>query len=202
MKYQENIAQLVNLKPDFLGFIYYDKSARFVGDQIFEVPQEIKKVGVFVDASIDYIKTKVKEQGLQLVQLHGSETADFCKALKAYFKSALSPKIIKAFSIDAHFNFESLNVYNEVCDYYLFDTRSALPGGSGMTFDWQLLEKYHSTKPYFLSGGLGLEQLENLKLFQEKELSKYCYSLDVNSRFEIKPGFKNLEKLKEFKNSI
>ena len=106
------------------------------------------------------------------------------------------------FSIKDTFDFSVLEPYEEVCDYFLFDTKGKLPGGNGYTFNWSVLEQYPSTKPYFLSGGIGLDQVENLKQFQESNASKYCYAIDINSKFEIEPGLKNIKLLKEFKSQI
>jgi phosphoribosylanthranilate isomerase len=111
-------------------------------------------------------------------------------------------EIIKVFSIKDKFNFEVLQPYEKVCDYYLFDTKGKLPGGNGYTFDWNVLNDYPSTTPFFLSGGIGLNQLEKLKQFQKSDASKYCHALDVNSKFEIEAGLKHIEQLKEFKNNL
>jgi phosphoribosylanthranilate isomerase len=95
-----------------------------------------------------------------------------------------------------------LEPYEAVCDYFLFDTKGKLPGGNGYTFNWSVLEQYPSTKPFFLSGGIGLDQVEDLKHFQQSQASKFCYAIDVNSKFEIEAGLKNIEDLKQFKNNI
>ncbi|MGB6152213.1 MAG: phosphoribosylanthranilate isomerase, partial [Pricia sp.] len=106
-------------------------------------------------------------------------------------------KIIKVFSVKDSFDFSILKPYEEVCDYYLFDTKGKLPGGNGYTFDWSLLKDYPSTKPYFLSGGIGLEDAKALKEFSQRPQAEYCYAIDVNSKFETKPGLKNIDKLNE-----
>ena len=106
------------------------------------------------------------------------------------------------FSIKANFNFDLLKPYESSCDYFLFDTKGKLPGGNGYSFDWNVLNNYPSTKPYFLSGGIGPNQVNEIKKFKQSKASKYCYAIDVNSGFEIEPGLKNIEKLKEFKNSL
>ena len=121
----------------------------------------------------------------------------FCRILKSR-----KAKVIKVFSIKDKFDFSVLEPYEEVCDFYLFDTKGKLPGGNGYTFNWNVLKDYPSTKPFFLSGGIGLEQIENLKEFLNSDASQHCYSIDVNSRFEIDPGLKNIEKLKEFKKQL
>ncbi len=203
MKYQDNMAQVAALQPDYFGFIFYDKSARFFEGAIPELSENIKKVGVFVDAAIDEIIEKVNVYNLQLVQLHGNESPTFCKLLGAELASVAHPtEIIKVFSIKDEFNFEILKPYESVCHYYLFDTKGKLPGGNGYTFNWKVLENYSSTKPYFLSGGIGLNELDKVKSFLQNDESKYCYAIDVNSRFEIEAGLKDIELIKEFKNKL
>lgn len=197
MKYHENIADVTALQPDYLGFIFYEKSARFVQSTTPKVSKNIKKTGVFVDASLPYIKEQIETHNLQAVQLHGDESPALCQALKD-----LEVEVIKVFSIKDTFDFSVLESYEAVCDYYLFDTKGALPGGNGVVFNWNVLKNYPSTKPYFLSGGIGLDELENIEEFKNSEVSKYCYAIDVNSKFEIKAGLKNIEKLKEFKSHI
>lgn len=237
MKYQDNIEQVAALQPDYLGFIFYEKSARcFDGENIPELPKNIKKVGVFVDEAIDVVIEKINTHKLQAVQLHGDESPEYCLKLKRHFegcqfersreqndevistketdcinslqkshkdenlKSVVSSavEIIKVFSIKDEFNFNALKPYETVCNYFLFDTKGKLPGGNGYTFNWNVLNKYPSTKPFFLSGGIGLDEVEKIKEFTQSEASKYCYALDVNSKFEIKPGLKNIELLNYF----
>ncbi len=224
MKYQDNITQVANLQPNYLGFIFYKQSKRYFDGNIPELPKAIKKVGVFVDAEIDYILSKVKTHKLNAIQLHGNESADYCKDLTQACHSALDaestkknetlnlPKlseqhknpieIIKVFSIKNEFNFDVLKPYEAVCNYFLFDTKGQLPGGNGYTFNWEVLSNYPSQKPYFLSGGIGLNETEDIKSFLRSPKSKYCYALDVNSKFEIEAGLKNLEKLATFKTDL
>ena len=193
MRDETNLSKLVEMKPDFVGFIFYDKSPRFMGDTLSETllksfPKSIKKVGVFVNANPEFILRTVKKYDLQLVQLHGNEMPDVCRNLKIR-----GINIIKAFAIDENFNFTSLNNYKPHCDYFLFDTKGANPGGNGTTFDWSLLNRYDNDKPFFLSGGISLENIE-----QVVELSGLkLYGVDVNSQFEIEPGLKDLSKLQQ-----
>lgn len=211
MKYPDNIGGIAMLQPDYLGFIFYEKSSRFFRGTIPELPSGIKKVGVFVDATIENIIEKVEKYDLDLVQLHGKESPEFCKELHGLLtkvdrtENAEIPafaRIVKVFSIKDHFNFDELRPYESVCDYFLFDTKGKLPGGNGYTFNWKVLKDYPSTKPYFLSGGIGLEEADNIAEFLRKQESEYCYAIDVNSKFEIEPGLKDLKKLEVFKKKI
>ncbi len=224
MKY--NTAEVAALQPDYLGFIFYDKSPRNFEGAIPELPKSIKKVGVFVDEAIDVIIQKIKKFGLDAIQLHGNESPDYCKLLKRHYEKlsdeVISSKetdcrvltknvrtrndrpieIIKVFSIKDELDFSQLQPYEDVVDYFLFDTKGKLPGGNGYTFNWDVLKDYPSTTPYFLSGGIGLEEINNVISFLQREESKYCYAVDINSKFEIKPGLKTIEKLERLKSSL
>jgi len=204
MKYQDNIKAVASLTPDYLGFIFYDKSSRAFKGKIPEVSEHIKKTGVFVNATIENIKSKVQQHNLKAIQLHGTESPEFCTTLKSCISTPLNAQIeiIKVFSIKNEFDFSVLEAYESVCDYYLFDTKGKLPGGNGYTFNWNILEKYPSQKPFFLSGGIGLEEVEKINSFLQQPVSTYCYALDVNSKFEIVPGLKKIENLKTFKELI
>lgn len=199
MKYHDNIFEVAVLRPNYMGFIFYDKSPRNFEGSIREFPKSIKKVGVFVNASLEQVIDKVNIHDLQVVQLHGEESLKFCESLRHAEQVAESKlEIIKVFSIKDEFDFSVLEPYESVCDYFLFDTKGKNPGGNGYTFNWSVLEKYPSTKPYFLSGGIGLEETEKLKKFLKSDASKYCQVIDVNSKFEVEAGLKNIEKLKTF----
>lgn len=198
MKYQDNVNAIAALNPDFLGLIFYNKSSRCVNDAVLEIPENIKKIGVFVNATTSEIIKLIKRHNLYAVQLHGNEDLAFCKALKAQ----ITIKIIKVFSVKDHFNFDNLTPFEGVADYFLFDTKGKLPGGNGYTFNWSILEQYNSKTPYFLSGGIGLDEVENIKKFRSSLASKYCYAIDVNSKFETKPGLKNITKLEQFKHEL
>jgi phosphoribosylanthranilate isomerase len=190
MKYPENILEVSQLLPDYLGFIFYEKSSRFFDGEILEIPNSIKKVGVFVNARLMEINGKIKKYDLDLIQLHGDETPEFCENLKQD-----KIEIIKVFSVDDDFDFDELEPFENVCDYFLFDTKGKLHGGNGVTFNWQILDNYKSNKPLFLSGGIGIEEIANIK-----KLNLPIYAIDVNSKFEIEPGLKNIELLKKLKN--
>jgi phosphoribosylanthranilate isomerase len=197
MKYPDNMNEIARLQPDYLGFIFHEASSRNFTGSIPELPDSIKKVGVFVDEKVEFIVNQLEKHQLSVIQLHGHESPEVCRLLQS-----TKAKVIKVFSIKDAFDFSVLTPYEDVCDYFLFDTKGKLPGGNGYTFDWSVLEKYPSTKPFILSGGIGLEQLENLKHFLVSDASKYCFAIDVNSRFEIEPGLKDLEKLKELKTQL
>jgi phosphoribosylanthranilate isomerase len=198
MRDVENIKALSELKPDFIGFIFYDKSPRFVGNDALDaefinaLPRDIKKVGVFVNATIDFILQNVRKYGLHYVQLHGNEMPDFCRNLK--FKGV---NIIKAFRIDNSFIFSQLNNYKPHVDFFLFDAKGDGYGGNGITFDWNILKKYDNEKPYFLAGGISLENIDDLENIVPKP-----YAMDVNSKFEISAGVKDIEKLEELLEKI
>lgn len=195
MKYQDNITEIASLQPDYLGFIFHEPSPRYFEGSIPELPKSIKKAGVFVDEKVEYIAQQIEKHKLTVIQLHGHESPEMCRLLKS-----TKAQVVKVFSIKDKFDFEVLTPYEDVCDYFLFDTKGILPGGNGYLFDWSVLNNYPSTKPFFLSGGIGLDQIDKLREFQNSEASKYCYAIDVNSKFEIEAGLKDIQKLKEFKN--
>lgn len=193
MKYHDNILKVATLKPDYMGFIFYEKSLRYVSDSIPELSNKIKKVGVFVDTSIETIKKNIENFSLNAVQLHGHETPEFCQKL-----CDQNIEIIKVFSIKNTFDFNQLEVFEPYVNYFLFDTKGPNPGGNGYCFNWNILQNYSSKTPYFLSGGIGLEEIESLNQFKNSAAAKQCYAIDVNSKFEIKPAYKDSIKLKKF----
>jgi len=197
MKYQDNIEAVANLQPDFLGFIFHEQSPRHFEGVINDLPNSIHKVGVFVNKTVEFIANQIVKHKLSAIQLHGHESPEMCRILKS-----TNAKVIKVFSIKDTFDFSVLVPYEEVCDYYLFDTKGKLPGGNGYSFNWDILTDYPSTKPFFLSGGIGLDQVEDLKKFQESSASEYCFAIDVNSKFEIEAGLKNIEELRMFKQNL
>ena len=192
----KNTIEVAALRPDYLGFIFWKPSKRYFEGALPSIPHDTKKVGVFVDEKVLIIAEKIKKYGLLLVQLHGQESPELCKELK---KQIPYIKIIKVFSIKDDFDFGQLKHFEDVCDFYLFDTKGKLPGGNGYAFNWEVLKDYPSTKPYFLSGGIGLEEMDSIKEFMKRPEAQYCHAIDVNSKFEIKPGLKNIEELKKFK---
>ena len=198
MKYSDNIREVAKLSPDFMGFIFYKDSKRFVGDDFVmpEISSEIKKVGVFVLGvgyfnnpaydGIEIVMKEVKKHKLDYAQLHSDEVPEFCKDLSSQVK------IIKAFGIDEDFDFNRLKAYESYCEYFLFDTRAHDYGGTGKKFDWKILERYKGKTPFFLSGGIDSAETGNTTPF----------AIDVNSKFEIEPGLKDITKLKKLKDEL
>ncbi len=196
---KSNTEEVAALQPDYLGFIFWEPSKRYFEGTIPKLPDTIRKVGVFVDAPLEDILEKVTTHGLSLVQLHGKESAAFCETLK---NRAPKLGIIKVFAIKDDFDFSVLAPFESVCDFFLFDTKGKLPGGNGYAFDWTVLENYPSTKPYFLSGGIGPEEIDSINAFLKRPEARYCQVIDINSRFEVEPGLKDAEALLEFKRAL
>ena len=196
MKYEENIKSVAALEPDYLGFIFYDKSKRNFEGQIPEITKDIKKVGVFVNASESFINAIVEEHGLDAVQLHGDESNTYCLKIREDNRPGL--EIVKAFSMSKEFDFKILEDYITACDYFLFDTKGKERGGNGTLFDWKLLKDYKLDKPFFLSGGIGPNEADQVAEFLKTPMATYCYALDVNSKFETEPGMKKVLELKKF----
>ena len=198
MRTPENISGVAFAFPDYLGFIFYPKSKRFVGMEPSQkimaiVPDSVKKVGVFVDETPEKVLEICQKWKLNVVQLHGLETPEYCQQIQ---DSGIT--VFKAFSVDDQFDFEILNAYSGVCDYFLFDTKSQLPGGTGQKFNWQLLENYKVDVPFFLSGGISPDDLDAVLNFRHPQL----FGIDINSGFEISPGLKDVEKVKNFISGI
>ncbi|GHT61993.1 N-(5'-phosphoribosyl)anthranilate isomerase [Bacteroidia bacterium] len=193
MKYPENISELIHLPIDMMGLIFYEKSARYAGglpaDALRIVPPGIQKVGVFVNSFAEEIFEKARKYDLQMVQLHGVESPDFCKKLKN-----AGIKVIKAFQIEKAGDLQRGNWYENTCDYFLFDTKTPAYGGSGQKFDWEILSSYTGQTPFILSGGIGPEDAESIRKIRNPKL----YGVDLNSRFEVRPGEKDIEKLRGF----
>lgn len=197
MTEQENTRSICELQPDFLGFIFWKDSKRYCEQVLNNIPDSIQKVGVFVDAGYHEIVDKIIAHQLDFVQLHGHEPVDFCLELQ---KNKI--KVIKAISIDNDFNFNELKKYENCIDYFLFDTKGKLPGGNGTLFNWDILNRYEEDIPFFLSGGIGLEEWPKLEKFLPSKAAEHCIALDLNSRFEDRPGLKNKQKIKEFQDKI
>ena len=199
MRDSNNILELIKLKPDFVGFIFYKKSKRFVADfpQI-KFPKNIKKVGVFVDESIEKVLKKVTHYQLDCIQLHGNESYQYCKELRNSELVSENFEIIKSFSVDDNFNFDVTKTYEKVVDYFLFDTKGKDYGGNGIKFNWDILKNYKGKVPFLLSGGITKEDGIEIKKIKHHAFE----GIDVNSGFEFKPGLKNIDDIKEFKYNL
>ena len=196
LKFKSNILGLSKLEPDYMGFVFWEKSKRLVIGSTPNLSQtKIKKTGVFVNADFEKIKDKVRVHKLEAIQLHGLESPEFCEKIKD-----LGVEIIKAFSIDENFNFNVLEKYELCSDYFLFDTKGKSPGGNGISFDWEILRNYKYEKKFFLSGGISIESINAIKKIKKLSLPLFC--VDINSRFELNPGEKNIELIKSFKNRL
>ena len=197
MKFVENIEQVSGLCPDYMGFIFYEKSKRNFEGVIPKLPKSIKKTGVFVNEYPEILVSLVEEYQLEAIQLHGDETIAYIKQIKTYLPSI---EIIKVFGIKDEFNFELLKPFLQVVDYFLFDTKGKERGGNGYQFDWSILEAYPYEKPFFLIGGIGLKEVVDVQKVLDSDLP--MYAIDINSKFEIEPGLKNINDIKIFKNKL
>ncbi len=193
----KQVQQLEGLNIDFAGFIFDKNSPRYVvgkldGKQIKNADYDLKKVGVFVNPSYSNILDAIEEYGLDVVQLHGEETPEFCSDLNE------DVEVIKVFHVDADTKSidEMVAPYDEACDYYLFDTKTATAkGGTGKQFDWSILEKSKIEKPFFISGGIGVSDLPKIKAFKHPDF----YGVDINSKVESEPGVKDMSLVLQFK---
>lgn len=191
-----NIVEIAMLRPDYMGFVFYERSPRYaVGLNLAVLnclfPSTFS-VGVFVNAKMEHVVETVEYYRFNVLQFHGVETPEYCAELKARYKC----EIIKAFGISSKEDFEGTSRYEQVCDYFLFDAKTELYGGSGSKFNHSLLTNYEGKTPFFLSGGLTFEDAVKIKDCRHK----LCYGIDVNSRFEISPGIKNLGQIEELLN--
>ena len=196
MRDPENILRVAELYPDYMGFIFYAKSKRFVGHD-FRIPvqldKNIKRVGVFVNESSEKILELAESHNLDLIQLHGNEPMSQCLELK---QNGLG--VIKVFSVDEHFDFLETAPYEKAVDYFLFDTKSDSYGGTGKTFDWNLLNRYDRDVPFFLSGGLSANNIQSARNIDSWNL----HAFDLNSGIEISPGVKDIKKTMEMNNLL
>ena len=187
MRDAENIRQLEALGIDWMGMIFWPKSKRYVSTPPAYLPQHVRKVGVFVDASLDAIRQHVEDYQLDIVQLHGQESPETLKTLKPL-------TLIKAFNIATPEDLQKTVAYEGMADYFLFDTKGKSVGGNGEKFDWSVLDSYQGETPFLLSGGIGSEDAQDIKSFHHPK----CIGIDLNSRFETEPGLKDITKLKQF----
>jgi phosphoribosylanthranilate isomerase len=194
MRQPENIRALQSLPVHFMGLIFHEKSPRHVTKKI-PVPllnkEMIPRVGVFVDKSIDFIAQKISDYRLAGVQLHGKETPQFCEKLRNKFPEMY---VFKAFSVSEDFDFSVTKAYENVADFLIFDTKGENAGGNGVSFDWSLLKKYDGTVPFFLSGGI--READAAPILHLA--FPYLAGVDINSRFEIEPALKDIDKINKF----
>lgn len=189
MRDPANIAEIAALAPDYMGFIFYPKSSRYVGQDFAPAwgpeTEAIRKVAVFVNESLDSALEITDRLGFDMVQLHGNETPAYCREMK---QAGL--EVIKAFGIGPEYDFSQLEPFGEWTDFYLLDARTPIYGGSGERFDWKQLEQYREEKPFFFSGGL---EPANLKEAVAAAAGTSLHALDLNSRIELAPALKNAE---------
>lgn len=192
----DNFEALSTLALDYVGFIFYEKSKRFVAsDEVLKINSNARKVGVFVNETHENILQKTKQYNLEVIQLHGNEDLMYIKTLK---KSLPKTMIWKAIGVDENLNFETLAIYKNHIDAFVFDTKTPQYGGSGKHFNWQLLAHYTLDIPFFLSGGIRLEDAEILKKIEHSQLIGF----DVNSGFETETGIKNIHLIQQFLEQI
>jgi phosphoribosylanthranilate isomerase len=201
MTQPDQLDVLAELGVNFAGFIFYPKSPRFALRQMttsrIKKENRLNKVGVFVNAGIDDVLQLVDECRLHMVQLHGDETAKYCERMADYVS------VIKAFRLSDNDNIEwMIRPYMESCDMFMFDTMGAGYGGTGKKFDWGMLRDAEIGKPFFLSGGIEPGDEENLKLFAGEPVGRSLFAVDINSRFEISPGLKDMEKVTKFVSNL
>ena len=192
---KENIMEILSdVHPDYLGFIFYEHSSRFVENKldagfVKSLPESIHKTGVFVDAPEEYILDRASQYGITTLQMHGKESPDFCRRFidKGY-------EIIKVFNIYKSFDISTMNAYGNSCDFFLFDRAGKYKGGNGVKFNWDILQQYTLNKPYFLSGGVAPDDGAYVKAIKDRRI----YGVDINSRFETSKGIKNTAHVKQF----
>lgn len=190
MREAENIREVELLGVNMIGFIFYPKSPRYVDEMPGYLPEQAKRVGIFVNESKEMVLTLADRFGLDYIQLHGTESPGYCKSIKN-----AGPGVIKAFPIGGIPDLHNVKEYEGTCDYYLFDTKTHHKhGGTGKQFDWSVLSFYHGKTPFLLSGGINPFSARALKEFHHEALAGY----DLNSRFESAPGVKNIQLLSSF----
>lgn len=193
MREAENIREVEQLEVDMMGFIFYSKSPRFVYELPSYLPEQCSRVGVFVNEEKSTVQMYADRFGLQHIQLHGNESPAYCRSLR---QAGL--EIIKAFPIARLTDVKNVYEYENACDFFLFDTKCAKYGGSGNQFDWNLLHIYNGSTSFLLSGGINQYSAPALNAFSHPLLAGY----DLNSRFELKPGKKDVERLRQFLNQL
>ena len=197
MTQMDQVEKLHDVGATFAGFIFYPKSSRYALRHLttaqIKKENNINKVGVFVNASVDHVLHMVDECRLHMVQLHGDESPKFCEKIADYIS------VVKAFRLSDNDHIEwMIRPYMSMCDMFLFDTEGVGYGGTGKKFNWDILEGSVIGKPFFLSGGIEPGDSEKLKLFAQKPVANALFAVDINSKFEVSPGIKDMEKVKQF----
>lgn len=182
----------LGVRMGWMGFIFWPKSSRYVSERPSYLPTHCKRVGVFVDADIEQIKHTVEDYALDIVQLHGHESPEFLRQLRSVFDHPIA--IIKAFNIATEGDLKATKSYEGTADYFLFDTKGQSVGGNGEKFDWSVLDAYDGSTPFLLSGGIGPDDASRVRAFHHPQ----CIGIDLNSRFEVEPAYKDIKKLKTF----
>jgi|TARA_B100000929_G_C15502401_1_gene417827 phosphoribosylanthranilate isomerase len=189
---EKNYMDLSRYPIDYFGFIFYNKSPRYVSDDCDFIKDISNKIAVFVNEDINQILHIVKEYNFSMIQLHGNESPQYCNDLKK-----MSLRLIKSFLINNESDFNDINLYSNSVDYFLFDYKSKKYGGSGKSFDWSILNKIKISKPFFLSGGISLENINKIASLYD---NRFLHAVDINSKFEKYPGFKDVKLIDKFYN--
>lgn len=204
----KNIEEIIATSPDMMGFIFHKSSPRMVDEK--KLPKwieehedafgDIKRVGVFVDAKISYLLNAVHDFKLDYVQLHGTESPEYCLEIQDYwnFSSIRKAKFIKVFPMDEDFDFADTLRYENICSYFLFDTKTPKHGGSGKKFDWSIMDKYMGLTPFLLSGGISPDDAKAIKKMDFPQMA----GIDINSQFESAPGVKDVKKVAAFMKAL
>ncbi len=190
---------LAESQMNMMGFIFWPESKRFVSQRPAYLPERCKRVGVFVDEDIEQVKRIAADYALNIIQLHGTESPDDVRVLRSACGGTIA--IIKAFNIATANDLEAIKPYEGIADYFLFDTKTALPGGSGSQFDWNVLSAYSGATPFLLSGGIGpddVQALNNWFRVSSGSAATKCAGIDLNSRFELAPALKDVTVLRHF----
>ena len=197
MRDPENIRAAEKLDIQWLGFIFWEKSSRYVSVPPAYLPTKQKRVGVFVDADIKEVMENVRDYALDIIQLHGKESPAYIQELRSLCGDHVAA-IIKALNIATEEDLEQTSPYEGIVDFFLFDTKAQKVGGNGTQFDWYILSAYQGDTPFILSGGIGPDDAEKVKVFHHPMLA----GIDLNSRFEIAPAYKDIKLLKSFISTI
>lgn len=200
MRDAENIREVECLNIDWMGFIFWSKSSRYVSERPAYLPTKVKRVGVFVNANMEEVKQKVEEYGLNIIQLHGQESPAYIHQLRSLCGDRVAA-IIKAFNIATEEDLAQTDPYKGIADYFLFDAKAQLIGGNGTKFDWSVLDNYKDDTPFLLSGGIGPDDAERICDWFSAgsgSAAAKCIGIDLNSRFETAPALKDVDALRTF----